>query len=66
MIYFNWQDGQGIKVGKYLFDLDLDDCVLMCVDYDFKWYDVFCRNKYFIYFYICQFGELYLMELDLY
>lgn len=57
MTYSKWQDGQGTKAGKHSPDSDLDDCALIRVDYDFKWYDVPCRNKYLIYSYICQFGE---------
>ena len=57
MTYSYWQDGQGTKAGKHSPDADLDDCALMRVDYDFKWYDVPCRNKYLTYSYICQFGE---------
>lgn len=53
----NWQNEQGTRSGKHSPDSDLDDCALMRVDYDFKWYDVPCRNKYFTYPYICQFGE---------
>lgn len=56
MTYSNWQDGQGTKAGKHSPDSDLDDCALMRVDYDFKWYDVPCRNKYLTYSYICQFA----------
>ncbi|XP_022336422.2 C-type lectin domain family 4 member E-like [Crassostrea virginica] len=56
MTYSYWQDGQGTKAGKHSPDADLDDCALMRVDYDFKWYDVPCRNKYLTYSYICQFA----------
>eukprot|EP00105_Crassostrea_gigas_P010869 XP_011426290.2 PREDICTED: C-type mannose receptor 2-like [Crassostrea gigas] len=56
MTYSNWQDGQGTKAGKHSPDSDLDDCALMRVDYDFKWYDVPCRNKYLTYSYICEFA----------
>lgn len=65
MTYSYWQDGQGTKAGKHSPDADLDDCALMRVDYDFKWYDVPCRNKYLTYPYICQFGEYHSRNLYL-